>query len=480
MARVEKLVALNDAEKVLAHTPFLLTRCSADLRYLFVTEAYARMIGRSARDIVGREIRDVMGERGFATILPHIEKVLSGERVEYETKVHFEQVGERLLHVVYTPEADAPGRVAGWIASIVDITEKREAQQRIAADDRAMEALRAAAACVCSTGSSLPALDQLLEAAIDIAGAAKGNLQLIDPRSHALRIEVQRGFGQPFINFFDRVGEDHPSACAGAMSSKAPVIVPDISASPIFQGRASLAILAEEGIAAVVSIPLVSSKDDLLGVLSVHFAKPHVPETRQLHFLELLARIAADYLQRRRAEDTEHLLLREVQHRSNNLLSVVNAVAKKSLAAADYRILETRLHALARANHLANNGAAISVRDSVRGQLESFEGRIAMDGPRIMLSPQEAQDIGLIVHELATNAAKYGALSNAKGRVRLDWTCADSTLSMSWQEEDGPRVSAPLRAGFGTKLLAALSPKAEIDYRPDGLHCRIELAVASP
>jgi PAS domain S-box-containing protein len=91
---------LTDAATVLANTPFMLTRCSSDLRYIFASEAYARMIGHTPEDVVGKKIVEVIGEMGFQTILPHIKSVLSGERVEYEANVLFKDVGPRLLHVI--------------------------------------------------------------------------------------------------------------------------------------------------------------------------------------------------------------------------------------------------------------------------------------------------------------------------------------------------------------------------------------------
>src|SRR6516225_3004955 len=129
---------VNDAATILANTPFLLTRCSSDLRYLFVSEAYAKMLGRRPEEVVGKKIVEVMGETGFNTILPHVKTVLSGHRVEYETEVHFKDVGPRLLHVIYTPDKDPLGQVDGWIASILDITARkqteaalRESEQRL-------------------------------------------------------------------------------------------------------------------------------------------------------------------------------------------------------------------------------------------------------------------------------------------------------------------------------------------------------------
>jgi len=115
------------AEKILDHTPFLLTRCSRDLRYLYVSNAYATMIGRKPEDLVERPIIDIMGAKGFETIRPHVEAVLRGERVEYEAEIVFEGAGPRQLHVIYVPDRDEQDQVVGWIASLYDVSERKKA-----------------------------------------------------------------------------------------------------------------------------------------------------------------------------------------------------------------------------------------------------------------------------------------------------------------------------------------------------------------
>src|SRR5262245_7546912 len=118
------VMSLKNAELeiVINSTPFLLTRCSKDLRYRFVRNAYAQMLGRLPEEIIGRPVIEIMGEIGWETIRPRVEKVLQGERVEYESEIHFAGVGSRLLHVVYVPELNKTGEVIGWVASILDIT----------------------------------------------------------------------------------------------------------------------------------------------------------------------------------------------------------------------------------------------------------------------------------------------------------------------------------------------------------------------
>ena len=131
----------SELEEIINHTPFMLTRCSCDLRYLFVSRAYAEMIGRTPEELAGKPIAEIMGEEGLKTISPHIEQVLLGKRVEYETEVSFRGVGAPCLHVVYTPDRDTQGNVTGWFASIIDITDRKlaeEERERLLSRERSM------------------------------------------------------------------------------------------------------------------------------------------------------------------------------------------------------------------------------------------------------------------------------------------------------------------------------------------------------
>jgi PAS domain S-box-containing protein len=128
-AQVEAEEQLRQSQRLLDDTPFMITRLSRDMRYVFVSRAYAQMLGREPEDIQGRSIVEVMGEEGFATIRPYIERVLTGEHVDYESDVPFAGVGTRTLHVVYRPDVDAAGRTVGWIASIVDVTDRKGARE---------------------------------------------------------------------------------------------------------------------------------------------------------------------------------------------------------------------------------------------------------------------------------------------------------------------------------------------------------------
>jgi len=113
----------------------------------------------------------------------------------------------------------------------------------------------------------------------------------------------------------------------------------------------------------------------------------------------------------------------------------------------------------------------------VRGQLQHFEAvghRVETSGPSVMVPPAAAQTLGMALHELATNAAKYGSLSNEAGRVEISWAVEAESFCMSWRESDGPPVTAPDRTGFGTTVLdqltaSSMSGQVSIRYAPEGL-----------
>lgn len=121
----------SDLETILDNTPVLLTRCTRDLRYLYVSKAYATMLGRPSDEVSGRPMIDILGPEWFETIRPHIETVLQGQRVEFEATFHFAGVGPRHIHVTYVPERDEHSQVVGWIASMTDITDYKKATQQL-------------------------------------------------------------------------------------------------------------------------------------------------------------------------------------------------------------------------------------------------------------------------------------------------------------------------------------------------------------
>jgi PAS domain S-box-containing protein len=193
-----------------------------------------------------------------------------------------------------------------------------------------------------------------------------------------------------------------------------------------------------------------------------------------------------DITERKRAEEVERILVREIQHRSNNLLAVIQAIANRSFSGnyslADAKAtFEARLRALARTNQqlAESNWTGVDLKQIVRSELRPFSERAIVEGVNVSLDPQQAHNFSLALHELATNAAKYGALSNGNGKVGISWAITSQSeiaaLKFQWREKGGPPVAAPTRRGFGTELLKAAFPNARVDYATEGLSCELNV-----
>lgn len=197
--------------------------------------------------------------------------------------------------------------------------------------------------------------------------------------------------------------------------------------------------------------------------------------------------------ERARQEDKERLLTREVNHRAKNMLSIVDAIAHNTATRDPEEFvssLSQRIQALAANQDLLdrNQWAGADVDQLVRAQLSRFSGligsRIGIEGPPLILSPASAQAIGLALHELASNAAKYGALSTDAGRVRVRWRVAGDAFEMSWTEREGPHVPLPAGSGFGTTMMKkmverSLNGEVSLDYAPAGVTWRLTCPLAS-
>ncbi|MBB3951845.1 HWE histidine kinase domain-containing protein [Aureimonas jatrophae] len=188
------------------------------------------------------------------------------------------------------------------------------------------------------------------------------------------------------------------------------------------------------------------------------------------------------------AEESQRVLNRELAHRMKNTLAMVQAIATQTLRQTTSmeegrKAIGNRLSALARAQDILTG--ALSDEADVRSVVEAAirphrtgEGRISSSGPSLRLSAQQALGLSLAIHELATNAAKYGALSNETGRVTMNWAVTDGRFEFSWVENDGPNVAVPERRGFGSKLIeqivaAYFNGEGRIDFKPGGI--RFEL-----
>jgi PAS domain S-box-containing protein len=494
-----------------------------------------------------------------------------------------------------------------------------ENQAPLACDAAALRRLNEASSRLWHAKSLGEGLDEMLSAAIELLGADKGDIQLLDTSRGLLKIAAQRGFSPAFLDEYRELPAEAATSCGRALRSGGCSVIEDTEADEAYAPYRQAA--AQEGYRAVQSTPLVGRNGTVLGMISAHFRDVHRPSSDDLQRLDLYARQAAGFIERcqteealreqegrlaaalragklgvheydpqtgrmkwdretcrlwgvpegeavtvetfeagvhpedvaavkaaiagafdpagtrhcecefrvvsradgsvrwvfadgdvtfadggavrlvgtmqdvterKRAEARIHQLMREVNHRSKNMLSIVQAIARQTAANSPGDFLERfggRIQALAASQDLlimnAWKGAALP--DLVRSQLTLFQdligSRIELSGPPLLMPASAAQLLGMALHELATNAAKYGALSSRFGRVAIDWRLeaadgAEPSFFMSWCESGGPPVREPLRRGFGSVILtdmpeASLGAKVYIDFARAGFTWRL-------
>jgi two-component sensor histidine kinase len=197
------------------------------------------------------------------------------------------------------------------------------------------------------------------------------------------------------------------------------------------------------------------------------------------------SKIARDIGERKQAQARQEMLTRELHHRTKNLFAVVQSVVSRSFAGKltvkdAETAVKNRLRSLAETHALLveKDWSGADLAAVVRTEMSPYPDRVTVDGPTLMLSSQAAQNFALAVHELATNAAKYGALSNQTGWVHISWsvlqTNGDKQFSFRWQEQNGPAVEPPTIKGFGAVVLEQVMAEyfdvpPKIEFAPSGV-----------
>jgi PAS domain S-box-containing protein len=458
--------------------------------------------------------------------------------------------------------------------------------------------------------------EKVLDAAVKIMSADFGSLQVYSPERNELRLLAHRGFHPLSAAFWEIVHVGSTCTCGIAMSSGARIVLSDLEAPGSITTGGDLKAYRKSGIRAVQSTPLISRSGQLLGMISTHWRKPHSFPENALRPLDVLARQAADLIERgrievalrdseersrrlasivessddaiisknlegiitswnkgaerifgytaeevigkpitilipadrhneepmileriRRGEPIDHYetvrrrkdgslrdisitvsplrnlegkivgaskiarditdrkraealvanLAKEAEHRTKNVLSIVLAAIHLSKADSSdelKRAIEGRIQALANVHTLFvdSRWAGADVHTIAVQELAPYcrdgDGRALIEGPNFLVKTDAAQAIAVTLHELATNAAKYGALSIAEGRIRVEWSrMPDDRLILRWVEENGPGVESPAHQGFGTRvmqsMITALDSRIEFAWNPQGLLCEI-------
>ena len=192
------------------------------------------------------------------------------------------------------------------------------------------------------------------------------------------------------------------------------------------------------------------------------------------------SKIARDITERKQAQARQEVLTRELHHRTKNIFAVVQAVVLRSFSGRS--VEDAKMTVVKRLQSLANTHALLidkqwhgaDIVEVVRTEMSPYTDRVSIDGPSVILTAQAAQNFALALHELATNAAKYGALSTQDGQVRISWCVSDLSFTFNWQEQGGPTVVPPTTKGFGRVVLEQVmaeffDPPPQIEFSASGV-----------
>jgi two-component sensor histidine kinase len=286
------------------------------------------------------------------------------------------------------------------------------------------------------------------------------------------------------------------SFCQHVVTSRAPLIVEDARTHPVVCSNPAV---LEFGVAAYLGVPLATPAGHVLGSLCAIDTKVRTWSPADIAIMKDMAAIVMremalhrEIVQRKNAEQQQQLLIAELHHRVKNTLTVVQSLVELSIRHTDSldafrKSISGRIASLANSHTLLVEGQwlSVSLRSMIEGELAAHEhgNRITIAGDDVLLPSRAAIAVGMAMHELITNAAKYGALSLPEGRVHVSWAVVPKPdgdrLLLDWFERGGPTVTQPTSRGFGSVLLdrvlgTEMGGKITTDFNPAGLRARIE------
>ena len=282
------------------------------------------------------------------------------------------------------------------------------------------------------------------------------------------------------------VGEPHAGTCAAAVSFGDTVACQDVNVSSSYD-KDWIALCLAHGIKAIRSVPAYASDGSILGTFVLGFPVTTTDKNWESEAVKLAAHVTGVALEHDRKRKQQELLVGELRHRIRNVFTIVASIAQSTFreypgSAPSIQTFLGRLKALSKAHCLPEDQHVLSM--LISDVLEPYRaGRsISVSGPEVILSLEAIQAFGLALHELATNAAKYGCLSVPEGSLRVQWLIhqedKNDVFVLHWIESNGPRVTPPVKSGFGTavvkrNLSQALDACVSIEFAEAGLHCTI-------
>jgi PAS domain S-box-containing protein len=450
---------------------------------------------RGAKNLYGYEADEIVGKSILTLVPPErhdeerefLERVARGEHVEhYETVRLTKEARPVPVSLSFSPILDASGLVIGASKIARDVTARKRAETALAKRADEQEALYEFTDRLFRARSPGDVYEAALDAIIRALGCDRASILLFDDTG-VMRFVAWRGLSEDYR----RAVEGHSPWTRDAQDP-APVVIDDIDKTDL--DPSLKATVQGEGIAALAFIPLMAN-GRLIGKFMAYDAVPHTFSDHDIDLALTIARQLGFAVERMRAEEARELLLQESRHRIKNTLATVRAIATqtwKRTPAQEREGFLARLHALAEAHDslTTQNWDQASMRELVDRALRPFQPtqpqRLLRRGPDLAISANHSLLLSLCLHELATNAAKYGALSNGNGKLAVTWRVAgnstDRRLTVRWREKDGPPVSPPQRKGFGSLLIETSfggTGQGCFEFRPEGVTCSFEVPLDS-
>jgi PAS domain S-box-containing protein len=433
---------------------------------VFVNTAFSRLTGYGHDEIIGRNCRFLQGLETDAADVAKVRSAVA-RRVPIEIELlNYKKDGEAFWNrLLVSPVFDRDGALTYFFASQFDVTLEREKLARIQADRDALERE------VERRTTDLMRSEERLRFILAAARLGSWTLDLVDMRLLASDSCKQNLGRQP----------DEPLTYTDLIEA----ILPEDRDRMQTAVRASVESRTDYDIEYRVRLPRGEVR-----WLQIRGQPFYGVEGQPLS----MAGVSIDVTDRKRAEEHRTLLAEELNHRVKNSMATMQSIAHQTLRNAAsledaHRTLDARLQSLATAHDVLTRESWVGapLGEIADRAFQPFRGgpkqRFLVDGPEIWLPPRLTLAFTMALHELATNAAKYGALSNDQGRVIVRWVVTDDSrggrLALRWEEVGGPPVVIPLRRGFGSRLIeralaAEMSGTARIEYRPQGVVFTLE------
>jgi two-component sensor histidine kinase len=340
-----------------------------------------------------------------------------------------------------------------------------------------------------------PEFDDIVRIAAHVCEAPIAVVNLIEDQRQWFKAEIGLGVRETPLDV---------SICKHALLQADLFVIPDTTKDE--RSRDNPLVTGEPGLRFYAGALLTTPEGIPLGTVCVLDYVVRELTDAQATTLKALARQVMTQLELRRAlaahvvaEERQHLMTREIHHRVRNTLATVQAMLGATARSATnidefYRSFSARIASLARTHAIitGHDRQAASLRDLLSMELEPFvdtvHQRVRLAGPDIQFASGVAVPFGMALHELTTNAAKFGALSASKGRVEVSWEVrsdsGDEILHLEWIEQDGPHVNEPTHQGLGSRLLnrvltTQVGAMVKTEYHPEGLRCIVDMPLVS-